>query len=1028
MGADISRVRFEPLRDFAGVVLQQGRLLLDADFNEQVEIIGRRLRAETCDLTSFGPDPARQGVAWVPRQTPDAFRVQATGGTFTIGRGRMYVDGLLAENHGLPPATFDRLLSERARGTDTPYEQQPYWPTPDALPAGGAHLVYLDVWLREVTHLEDPKVVEVAVGVDTSARTQTVWQVRVLPNIGSATCASPDADIPGWVDLTAPSGGRLTTATVAVAEEDDPCELPPTAGYRGLENQTYRIEVHDGGAPGTATFKWSRDNGSVALPVVEMVSPTILRLASLGRDDVLRVSTGDWVEILDDRRELNRLPGVLRKVTVDDAQRTITFAGALPTDLRPANPNEAAARHLRVRRWDQSGKVKSGAGATLVDLDAAGSTGLITIPATPTTQVVLEHGVAVSFSLAATGTRFRSGDHWIVAARTGDTSVEILDAAPPLGIHHHYARLGTVTFPSAETDCRRLWPPLSEGDSCACTLCVTPESHSSGALTVQMAIDQVAPVGGTVCLEAGVYDVGDGLSIRDTRSLRMTGVGPASVLVGRGTALKVERSFAITVDRLAVVGGEAAPAAIELRSVVSTTLEDLAVLSLQGGPAVAMEGVALRVAVRDNVLVGGVQARALAAALRVRDNLVFARGPGIDLGGEASYAYDCAVATNDVFTGEGSEGILATGAVTPGGSLAVTGNRVAAGGSGIVVGADAAVEHNTVSRAGGDGIVVAAGAFDVAAGHVRVLANRVHDLPGTGIALRTRVGSWLVKQNVLGSVGTGIAVEDRGEADHVAIEDNDVRDVVAGERFASATAVAIAVTSAESALVTGNHVRRVGPELREGSVRAGIAVGGVGTARVSGNTVAAIGPPEDFIGIAAGVLVLGPFASVVLGENASDGEAPEQGTWHAVLIRSAERQFARAGAGRAFIALRDERALLLDRQWAFVIPARADHVTLTANALTGGGQEPTCVVKVRGDVVADANQCTHEGRGTPVGVQLAGTTATATGNRVRGRESMLVLEVPEDRFAAVANITAGGTRLGNAPVPGPWDALNPIVP
>ena len=32
MGADVSRVRFDPFRDFAGVVLQQGRLLLDADF------------------------------------------------------------------------------------------------------------------------------------------------------------------------------------------------------------------------------------------------------------------------------------------------------------------------------------------------------------------------------------------------------------------------------------------------------------------------------------------------------------------------------------------------------------------------------------------------------------------------------------------------------------------------------------------------------------------------------------------------------------------------------------------------------------------------------------------------------------------------------------------------------------------------------------------------------------------------------------------------------------------------------------
>ena len=32
MGADLSRVRFDARRDHAGVVLQQGHLLLDADF------------------------------------------------------------------------------------------------------------------------------------------------------------------------------------------------------------------------------------------------------------------------------------------------------------------------------------------------------------------------------------------------------------------------------------------------------------------------------------------------------------------------------------------------------------------------------------------------------------------------------------------------------------------------------------------------------------------------------------------------------------------------------------------------------------------------------------------------------------------------------------------------------------------------------------------------------------------------------------------------------------------------------------
>ena len=79
MSADLSRVRFDPLLDFSGVILQQGRLLLDGDFNELAAILDRRLRAETVDLTSFGPDPDHAGSSWVPRQTPDGFRISVSG-------------------------------------------------------------------------------------------------------------------------------------------------------------------------------------------------------------------------------------------------------------------------------------------------------------------------------------------------------------------------------------------------------------------------------------------------------------------------------------------------------------------------------------------------------------------------------------------------------------------------------------------------------------------------------------------------------------------------------------------------------------------------------------------------------------------------------------------------------------------------------------------------------------------------------------------------------------------------------------
>src|SRR5690606_33282506 len=161
---------------------------------------------------------------------------------------------------------------------------------------------YLEVWSRELTYLQRPEIVENAVGVDTTTRWQTVWQVRLLGNIGSVDCTTPDAQFPAWQALTQPSGGRLSIKAEGVPPDLDPCELPPSGGYRGLENQLYRIEIHDGGAVGAATFKWSRDNASVASLVVEIVSQTAagteLKLASLGRDAVLRFNTGDWVEIL----------------------------------------------------------------------------------------------------------------------------------------------------------------------------------------------------------------------------------------------------------------------------------------------------------------------------------------------------------------------------------------------------------------------------------------------------------------------------------------------------------------------------------------------------------------------------------------------------------------------------------------------------------------------------------------------------------------------------------------------------------
>src|SRR5712671_240814 len=102
MSADFSRVRFNPLLDYSGVELEQGRVLLDADANELMAIVDRRLRALASDTL---------GRATVSSTTPEAFQIKDEQGTLLIGEGRLYVDGLLAENHGDPAKRqFDDLL------------------------------------------------------------------------------------------------------------------------------------------------------------------------------------------------------------------------------------------------------------------------------------------------------------------------------------------------------------------------------------------------------------------------------------------------------------------------------------------------------------------------------------------------------------------------------------------------------------------------------------------------------------------------------------------------------------------------------------------------------------------------------------------------------------------------------------------------------------------------------------------------------------------------------------------------------
>jgi hypothetical protein len=524
---DYTRWTFNPAKDYAEVFKQQGRVDLDADWNEFVEIVNRRWRAETIDIMGRAVVPVT-----TPGTTPTAFFITPTSpGHFTIGVGRMYVDGLLAECHGVAPNAYDASLGEVNGTTPIPYDSQPYYASPIPLPSasGLTDLVYLDVWQREITALQDPAIREKALGgPDTTTRMQTVWQVKILPNVGAHACGD---SIGAWDAVTALSAGRLTTSTIVPAANPDPCILSPTGGYRGLENRLYRVEVHTQGTVGgvsPAKFKWSRDNGSVVSGVDSISAPggpnSVLTLKSLGRDRVLRFKADDWVEILDDNSELAGSAGFLTKIVLppDETNRTITVNPPMPAGT--FDPTKIQ-RHTRVRRWDQR---FTGAGSEVDSLS-----GLITVTGGP---LDIEDGIQVSFSADPIGGQLHVGDCWLFAARTADGSVDALQQAPPEGILHHFARLGFVTWTAkggSFSDCRQFWPPAMDECTGCCTVTVGDGINSKGSFTdIQAAIDSLGIAGGEVCLGRGVFIVRNTIRIdASKKNVIVRGMGWATRII-----------------------------------------------------------------------------------------------------------------------------------------------------------------------------------------------------------------------------------------------------------------------------------------------------------------------------------------------------------------------------------------------------------------------------------------------------------------------------------------------------------------
>lgn len=441
---DFTRDTFSPLRHFSRVLMQQGRVQLDADWNEQTSILLHLIRSLAADV--LGPYAGSVGAFKIGAPVAETVN-DRTRTTFPIAAGHYYVDGILVEQED-----------------DSAYYTQPHFQPDDQRAADRIpdppYLVYLDVWERHVTDWQYPLVREVALrGPDTATRAQVVWQVRWL----KPTQALPDVKTlktdAGWAKFEAEQlqVGPLGLLQAKARTDDptllDPCLVPPDAQYTGPENQLYRVEVHAVTAQATnqppqVTVKWSRDNSSLAFPVQKAIpNPQDTQEAdfwveSLGRDDRSMLEVDDWVEIVDGTQQLSGTAGQMARVTgVDFDTPAVTVRATKALTI-------SGGAQYALRRWDHRGDNE----AIAIAFDSAGKG--VPIP--------LEYGIVVTPQIPQTAKSFmaRPGDYWLIPARTetGDIEWPTATAAdgtverafiPPHGVQHHYAPLAVVGVTAA---------------------------------------------------------------------------------------------------------------------------------------------------------------------------------------------------------------------------------------------------------------------------------------------------------------------------------------------------------------------------------------------------------------------------------------------------------------------------------------------------------------------------------------------------------------------------------------------------
>jgi hypothetical protein len=614
---DISRFLFQPQKRYSSVRMQQGRVILDSDWNESERIDdeeARRIHAEV--ICSKGTpnegflvagvtdatvtQPSGPGEEFPPRK--DTYDLQWGDGSFYLCGLRFETDSGIAE----------RFLKQTDwLQIDADLQNIPARPTvsdltnPDGSTRERFDLVYLRAWEQCVTAVEDSELRERALGgPDTSVRMRRTRRIEVLPDV-PGNCADAFAALK--VRLRAGDAGtfddagcdllsnaKLTVTFTAEGVNDDPCKPKVVSGFLGAENQAIRVQL-----TASDRFIWGYDNASPFYRVQVLSENGALvkiKFLTLPRDQVAQPLTGEAVEILPweallpNQEKVAELRGHLSTVATsyDPEEQTLVIATPVPQEWVTWLDDPGHASYLSDR--DPADQQKyfylrlwTGGSGDAAQPDHGFA---------PGSPVGLK-GTGLNVTFSAPGL---PGDYWIIAARpnTPDEVVpwELKQGASPAGTRFFFAALALVrwsvagaapnlTISSSLHDCRHKFRSLCEVSGC-CTVTVGDGSQSFGDVnSIQQAIQMLPPEGGEICILPGDYS--ERIVLEQRHNITLRGCGRRTRLLEQDAqtdpVIQIRDCRDIAVRGLSVVA--TAVSGIELQGEAKLPLERIVLAELE---------------------------------------------------------------------------------------------------------------------------------------------------------------------------------------------------------------------------------------------------------------------------------------------------------------------------------------------------------------------------------------------------------------------------------------------------------------